>query len=457
LVTSRINKAKTYYISHFEQLNQEFFEFLRIPSISTAEKHKEDIHKAAAFLLSKLKSIGFDTVKLFTTARHPIVYAEYQKMPDKPTVLCYGHYDVQPPDPIDAWETAPFDPQFEDEYIIARGASDMKGQIWALISSLQSIFENGQPSVNIKLLFEGEEEIGSPNLESFLHSHQSLLACDMVLNIDAGMIGPDKPTILYGLRGMAYFEVRISGPKADLHSGSFGGVVANPANVLSQVIAAMHDSADKVTLPGFYNNVREITEEETQGLARLGMDEPFYKEISGVPELSGEDDFSPVERASARPTLDVNGLYAGYIDKGAKTIIPAYAMAKISTRLVPDQDPDRVHESMKTFLETHVPESVRWELDYISGAPAYINEENTPGLDNFKDALEWTWKTQPLMKREGGSIPVATSMKNILGVNSIISGFGLPDDRIHSPNERLHLPTHKKGVQALIHFFLSFE
>jgi acetylornithine deacetylase/succinyl-diaminopimelate desuccinylase-like protein len=256
---------------------------------------------------------------------------------------------------------------------------------------------------------------------------------------------------------MAYFELRIYGPKADLHSGVFGGVVANPANVLSKVIAGMHDDKGHVTLPGFYNNVRKISDEEKKQLSKLGMDEKYFLNITHVPALAGEEGFSPVERVGARPTLDVNGLYAGYIEPGAKTIIPAYAMAKISTRLVPDQDPNEIHQGLRTYLEENVPNSVRWELDLLSGTPAYIIEEQAPGVEAFANALEATWGVEPLKKREGGSIPVATSMKKILGVDSIITGFGLPDDHIHSPNERLHIPTHKKGVEALIRFYLSYQ
>ncbi len=451
-----IQKAISYYQSHFPELHQVFLTLLKIPSVSTAEDHKKDIQKAAKFLEKKLLSIGFEYVEVFPTSRHPIVYGEYLANPKKPTLLVYGHYDVQPPDPIDKWDTAPFEPHIRNDYLYARGASDMKGQIWATISALESILKTSDLPINIKILFEGEEEIGSPSLKAFLKEHKSMLACDLVLNPDAGMIAPDKPTIIYALRGMAYFELRIFGPNADVHSGMFGGVIANPANVLSQVIAGLHDSQGRVTLPGFYDQVREISDEEKQNLSRLGMDEDFFKDITGVPALGGERGFSPVERIGARPTLDVNGLYAGYIEEGAKTIIPAYAMAKLSTRLVPDQNPNTVHENLKSYLEEKVPNTVRWELDFMSGTPAYITEAQAPGVDLFIEALKSTWGVEPLLKREGGSIPVATAMKNILGVDSILTGFGLPDDQIHSPNERLHLPTHKKGVEALIRFFLNF-
>ena len=456
MTTSAIQEAITHYKSHYETLYQEFLDLLRIPSVSTAEQHKEDVQKAADFVVAKLEAIGFNNVKAYRTARHPIIYADYIVDHSKPTILLYGHYDVQPPDPIDHWDSPPFEPQARGDYLFARGASDMKGQIWAMLSALQSILETGDLSVNVKFIIEGEEEIGSPSLDKFLEEHREMLASDLVLNLDADMLSPDKPTIVYALRGMAYFELRLYGPDADLHSGIFGGVIGNPANILSRVIAGLHDAKGRVTLPGFYDQVRELSTDERKQLARLGMDEDFFIDMTLVPALSGEEGYTPVERIGARPTLDVNGLYAGYIEKGAKTIIPAYAMAKLSTRLVPDQTPEQVHESLQAYLEKTVPDTVRWELDFLSGAPAYITEKDAPGVDLFTEALRATWGLEPLKKREGGSIPVATAMKNILGVDSIITGFGLPDDQIHSPNERLHLPTHKKGVEALIRYFLSF-
>jgi len=451
-----INQALDYYQANYEKLHQEFLHLLRIPSVSTADAHKNDIQKAADFLVEKLTTLGFTKVKAHPTSCHPIIFGEYTKHPDKPTILLYGHYDVQPPDPLDQWDTDPFDPTIRGEHLYARGASDMKGQVWATIAALEAIIKTGDLPVNVKFLIEGEEEIGSPSLDKFLEENKAMLSCDLVLNPDAGMLAPDKPTIIYALRGLAYFELRVYGPAADLHSGVFGGVVDNPANVMCKIISGMHDEKGHVTIPGFYDDVRKLSKEESEELARLGMGESFFKDITSVPALGGEQDFPPVERIGARPTLDVNGLYAGFIEKGAKTIIPSYAMAKISTRLVPDQDPDTVHEGLKKYLENNIPETVRWELDLMSAAPAYITESQAPGLDQFKSALKATWGVDPLNKREGGSIPVATSMKNILGVDSIITGFGLPDDQIHSPNERLHLPTQKKGVEALIRFFYSF-
>ncbi len=453
---SKISDAIAYFHANEDVQFSSLVKLLRFPSISNAEAHQADVLDAANYLVKRLEQLGFKKVKAYETPRHPIIYAEYLMDSEKPTILIYGHYDVQPPDPLSEWHSAPFEPQIEGDYLFARGASDMKGQIWACLSALEAILKTGSLPVNVKFLIEGEEEIGSPSLDTFMKEHKSLLACDLVLNPDAGMLAPDKPTLTYALRGLAYFELRIFGPSADLHSGLFGGVIDNPANILSGLIAGMHDENGKITLPGFYDQVRTLSEEERTSLAQLKMDDAFYKSITGVSAVGGEAGYSPVERVGARPTLDVNGLYAGFIEEGAKTIIPAYAMAKISTRLVPDQSPEAVKDSLDAYLEAKVPETVRYELEYMSGAPAYITEEDSPGVEQFRTALKQTWGTRPLMKREGGSIPVATAMKDILNVDSIITGFGLPDDNIHSPNERLHLPTCRKGIEALIRFFLAF-
>jgi len=451
-----INDALQYYKENQEILENELIDFIRIPSISTKESNWPDIHKAAAFLENKLINLGFDRVTTYSTEMHPIVYGEKIVDPQKPTILIYGHYDVQPTDPLDEWNTPPFEPKIINEYLVACGASDMKGQIWVSISAIQSIINTGELPVNIKMLIEGEEEIGSPSLDVFLEENKELLQSDIILNPDGSMLAPDKPTIINGLRGMAYFELRIYGPSADLHSGTFGGVVDNPANVLSRLIGGMHDDSGRVTLPGFYDKVRALTPDESKELARIGMDDNIVKAITGVSALGGEAGFQPIERIGARPTLDVNGLYSGFIEKGAKTIIPAYAMAKISCRLVPDQDTSEIESSFRSYLKENAPDSVRWELDLLSGAPAYISKDEAPGVNLFFNALKDTWGVDPIRKREGGSIPVATSMKNILRVDSIITGFGLPDDQIHSPNERMHLPTHHKGVEAIIRFLLSF-
>lgn len=448
-------------ISHFkdnyDHYLSELKNFLAIPSISTEPNRASDIQKAADFLVNKLNSLGFLNAQSFQTKRHPIVYAEWPYAgKDAPTLLIYGHYDVQPPDPLDEWHSGPFEPVINDEYLIARGSSDMKGQILACIFAIESVLKTTKLPINIKFLLEGEEEIGSPSLDDFMLTHKDMLRADFVLNPDAGMIAPDKPTIVYGLRGMAYVELKIFGPKHDLHSGLFGGVVANPAIVLSEFIAKLHDDQGRVTLPGFYDNVRALNPLEKEKIASTGITDQDYLDLTGVPKLHGEVGFTPLERVGARPTLDVNGIYSGFIGEGSKTIIPAYAKAKISCRLVPDQNPDVVYKAFAQFCKEHIPETVKYEIINMHGAPAYL-AENAPGTKNLVDAYTAIWGTNVAYKREGGSVPVATSMKNILGVDSLLTGFGLPDDQIHSPNERLHLPTWNRGVQALIVFLLSFS
>lgn len=448
-------KPVAYFQQHIPQYMDDLFQLLRIASVSNNAENKEDINQAAQYLDQKLKSLGF-TSNIFPTKRHPIIIAELIQNPAYPTVLIYGHYDVQPVDPLALWETAPFDPQIRGDYLFARGASDMKGQIAATIIAIDAILKTSSLKLNIKYLLEGEEEIGSPSLDEFIEKNQALIKADFVLNPDASMTAPDKPTIIYGLRGLAYFELRVYGPNADLHSGSFGGIVNNPANALCKLIAQMHDENGKITLPGFYDSVRPLSTEERSQLAELALDDDFFIQTAGVQKLGGETGFTPIERVGARPTLDVNGICSGFIQEGGKTIIPAYAFAKISCRLVPDQNPNDVYAQLKAFLENNAPDNIRWELIQMSGAPAYIIADNAPGVDQFSKALEKVWGRKPIFKREGGSVPVSTTLKNVLGIDSILTGFGLPDDNIHSPNERLHLPTWQKGIQALIHFFTEF-
>jgi acetylornithine deacetylase/succinyl-diaminopimelate desuccinylase-like protein len=341
------------------------------------------------------------------------------------------------------------------EHFYARGASDMKGQVVACLSALQSILSAGQLPVNVKFIIEGEEEIGSPSLAKFLGDHKELLASDFALNPDSGMIAPEVPTIVYALRGLAYFELRVFGPASDLHSGLFGGVVHNPAIVLADLISAMHDQNGRVTLPGFYDSVQPLTTEEHAEMLRLPMDKEYYLKATGAPELWGETGFPPVELVGARPTLEVNGILSGFTGAGSKTIIPAWAMAKLSMRLVPNQDPVEVQQQLLQFLEVHAPRTVRWELTAMAGGPACITDMHQPGTRALAKALQSAWGKTPLYKREGGSVPVAVDMQRILGIDTVLTGFGLPDDNIHAPNEKLHLPTWYLGIDALIHFFFN--
>ena len=434
-----------------------FDAFLRIPSVSADPEMKPNLRQTAEFLKSYFEGIGMDKVEIFPTNLHPVVFAEKRSnLPGAKTLLIYGHYDVQPPDPLDSWTTPAFEPTIRGEYLYARGASDMKGQILASVFALESVLKTGELPLNVKFILEGEEEIGSPSLEGFIRENAELLKCDMILNPDAGMIDKDHPTIVYGLRGLVYFEVRIDGPKADLHSGLFGGNIANPANVLAKIIAQLHNPDGSVAIPGFYDRVRPISDEERQKIAMNPTNEADFLKVTGSPAITGEQGYSILERQGARPTLDVNGLYSGFIGEGAKTIIPAYAKAKISCRLVPDQQHAEIYELAENFIRSLVPPTVKVSFIKHSGGPSYLADD-APGLANLTKAFKESWQNEVIFKREGGSIPVATVMQEILGVKSILTGFGLPDDAIHSPNEHLHLPTWRKGIKAYIRFLTSFE
>jgi acetylornithine deacetylase/succinyl-diaminopimelate desuccinylase-like protein len=431
-------------------------EFLRIPSISTDTIVKDDMLRAAEFVAAQLRSLGMVNVGIHPTALHPVVLGESPNYKDAPTVLVYGHYDVQPADPLELWTSEPFHPEQRGENLYARGSSDMKGQIIATLKAIESCLAAGDMPVNLKFIFEGEEEIGSPNLKKFIEDNKDRLTCDMVLNPDTSMIGPDTPTIIYALRGLGYFEIRLYGPDHDLHSGMFGGAVHNPAQVLCELVAGMHDEHGRVTLPGFYDKVAPLEAAERAELARLPMGDEYYAKQAGVKHLwSGEEGYSVIERVGARPTLDVNGLFSGFTGEGSKTVLPAYAMAKISTRLVAHQRPEYVLESLRQYLQAHVPDTIRWELIQHSGGLPSISSITSPGALAIRKALETVWGEAPLYKREGGSVPVVADMQDILGVDSVLTGFGLPDDNIHAPDEKLHLPTWYCGIDALVHFFYN--
>jgi acetylornithine deacetylase/succinyl-diaminopimelate desuccinylase-like protein len=429
-------------------------EFLVIPSISTEPAHQPDILQAAEWLAERLKALAMDNVQILPTGGSPVVYAEYtQAGPSAPTILIYGHYDVQPVEPLELWKSGPFQPEVRGDQLYARGSSDMKGQIVASLSAIQAAMNAGGVPTNLKFLFEGEEEVGSPHLSSFLKEHRDLFACDLAFNPDAGMTAADLPTITYGLRGLAYFELRVYGPDHDLHSGQFGGVVHNPAQALCEIIAGMHDANGHITLPGFYDHVRALAEAEKIELSRLSTGDSFYREQTGVSKLWGERDYLPIERIGSRPTLEVNGMIGGFTGTGAKTVIPAEAMAKISMRLVPDQTPEEIDVSLRAYLAANVPSTVRWELDTYGGSPASITERDSKGVKALSRALEAVWGKPPVFRREGGSIPVVLEMQQILGADSVLTGFSLPEDNIHAPNEKLHLPTWLRGIDSILYFF----
>lgn len=428
-------------------------EFIRIPSISTDPSAEKDIKHAADWVANQLRQLNFENIRIYETPRHPVVYGDWLHAgPGKPTILFYGHYDVQPPEPLELWDSPPFVPTQRGENLFGRGASDMKGQIVIGLKALEAMIENNNLPINVKFIIEGEEEIGSPNLEEFLNRQRDLLKCDFAVNLDGGMIGPDLPTITYGLRGLAYFELRVTGPNHDLHSGIYGGVVHNPAQVICELIAGMHDESGIVTLPGFYDKVHPLTPNEKAELARLPMDDHFYIAQTGVTELYGEDGYTPIERIGARPTLEVNGLLSGFTGVGSKTVLPAGAMAKISMRLVPDQDPDEVEGQLRQYLQVNAPRTVHWEVENLAGSRASVMDKNLPGVKALAQAMEATWGKKPVYRREGGSVPVVTFMKEILNLDSVLTGFGLPDDNLHGPNEKIHLPTFFNGIETIIRY-----
>ena len=456
-MTDARQAALDYAHKNRDRFLQEYHEFLRIPSISTNDENRPDMQRAAEWVAGQLRSIGMNNVKVFPTGRHPIVYAEWLEVEGAPTMLVYGHYDVQPVDPLELWTSAPFEPTRRGDDLFARGASDMKGQVAASLMAIESVVRAGGLPVNLKFLIEGEEEIGSPSLEEFLVEHKDLLASDFALNPDAGMLGKGLPTISYALRRIAYFELRVFGPDHDLHSGSYGGAVHNPAQVLIELVAGMHDAQGRVTLPGFYDKVRPLGAEERAAMALLPKNEAYFKSQAGVSELFGEAGYTPAERVGARPTLEVNGLLSGFTGQGSKTVLPAKAMAKISMRLVPDQDPAEIKGMLTAYLEEHAPNTVRWELtDFPHGAPS-ISDTNTPFAKALSAAMQTVWGREPLFDRVGGSVPIVAQMQRILGIDSLLTGFGLPDDNLHAPNEKQNLPTWFEGIDALIHFLHNLK
>lgn len=376
---SDVTKAIEYAHANRERFTKELSEFIKIESISTDDAHKAQVQKAAEWAADHLRGIGIENVNIMPTGGHPVVYGDWIKKPGAPTVLIYGHYDVQPIDPLELWETSPFDAVVKGDYLYARGSSDMKGQVMATLNAVESIMKTGDFPVNLKFMLEGEEEIGSMNMGNFLPKHKDLFKADFCLNPDAGAISPEEPTITFGLRGLAYFELHVYGPPRDLHSGLFGGTVHNPAQALAELIAGMHDANGTVTLPGFYDSVRVVTDQEREETAKLPTTPESYLQQTGVPALWGEKEYTPALRTGARPTLEINGLLSGWTGPGSKTVLPAKAMAKISCRLVPDQDPDEVYKQLVKHLELNAPKTITWEVKRLHDSPWAITDTNKIG------------------------------------------------------------------------------
>ena len=447
--------AIAYVKQHQDEHLAQYKEFLSLPSVSTLSEHNDDTRRTAHWVAEQLRGMGMTRVDIMPTKKHPahpIVYAEWMGARGKPTVLIYGHYDVQPVDPLNEWESGPFDPTVRGDYIFARGASDMKGQIFAQMKAVEALARDGGLPVNVKYIIEGEEEIGSPNLPDFIDEHKHLLKADYVLNCDCGIHEPDVPAITYALRGLAYYELTVHGPKKDLHSGLYGGSILNPLQALCELIAGMHDDKGRVTLPGFYDDVRELSDEERAVLAKVPYSDERWKEVTGSPALWGEDGYTTVERIGARPTLEVNGIWGGFMGEGSKTVLPAVAHAKLSMRLVPDQKPESTRVYLEAYLKQQAPEGVIWKLEDLAHGPGAVMDRHSPAMKAAEHALEQVFGKPPLFKREGGSVPIVGLMQQKLGLDSVMLGFALPDDGIHGPNERQYLPNFFRGIEAYVLF-----
>jgi acetylornithine deacetylase/succinyl-diaminopimelate desuccinylase-like protein len=433
---------------------EELKEFLRIPSISNNTEYKKEVRRCAQFVADQLRQIGMQQVELFPTAGHPVVYGEWLGAQGQPTVLFYGHYDVQPVDPLNLWTSGPFDPTIRDGEIYARGAADDKGQVMMNLKGVEAHLKSqGRLPVNIKFLLEGEEEVGSANLDAFIGSHQELLKADCVLISDTPMFDRGVPSICYGLRGLVYFQIDLKGTNSDLHSGSFGGTVINPNFALARLISSLKDAEGRVTIPGFYDDVVPISSEEKDELLRLPFDAEKYRRDLGAPALFGERGYSPLEQIWVRPTLEVNGMCGGYTGEGAKTVIPSQAMAKISMRLVPNQDPEKIGDLFENYIKQITPPTVTPTLTRMQGGKAWVAPIDHPAIQAASRAFEKAFGKRPVFVREGGSIPVVATFAELLGLPSVLMGIGLPDENAHAPNEKLDLYNFEHGIVGSAHFF----
>jgi acetylornithine deacetylase/succinyl-diaminopimelate desuccinylase-like protein len=432
----------------------ELVEFLRIPSISTQPEMADETAAAAQWLADAMKDAGLNNIKVIGTAGHPLVYADWLMAgASTPTVLVYGHYDVQPPDPLDLWNSPPFEPKLIDDYIYARGASDDKGQVYIHVKAVEAYLKSsGSLPVNVKFIVEGEEESGGRSLEAFVPRNQELLAADSVLVSDTHIAGKDTPSLVYGLRGMCYVLLDVTGPSRDLHSGSYGGAIDNPLNVLGHIISCLKDRNGRVQIPGFYDKVRALDDSERIRIAQNKLTDDELLGETGAPDTWGEPEYSLPERLGARPTLDVNGIIGGYTGTGAKTVLPAKVHAKISMRLVADQDPVEIFELFRDYVQELAPTSVKIKVTYAHGALPCIIDTNIPEMQSAAQAYENVFGLKPILMREGGSIPVISLFQQHLGLQTVLMGFGLGDDHIHSPNERMYLPNLHRGVETVIHY-----
>lgn len=447
---------KEYQEKNKERFLNELLELLRIPSVSAKGEHKEDMIKCADAVKARLLEAGADKVEIYPTEGHPIVYAEKIIDPAKPTVLVYGHYDVQPPEPLDLWKSPPFEPTIIDGKIFARGSCDDKGQFYMHVKALETLIQTNTLENNIKFCIEGEEEIGSPNLGKFVAANKSLLKADCVLISDSAMISLETPSLDIGVRGLSYIEVEVTGPNRDLHSGVYGGAVANPITILAQMIASLHDENNHVTIPGFYDDVAVATEAERKLMSLAPFDEKEYKADLGVKELWGEKGYSTNERTGIRPTIELNGIWGGYTGEGAKTVLPSKAFAKISARLVPNQTSDKMTDILIKHLEKIAPPNVTVKATLHHGGEPYMTPIDSVAYQAASKAMETTFGKTPIPVRGGGSIPICALFEKELGIKIVFMGFGLDSDNLHSPNEKFNIENFYKGIETIPYFHKYF-
>ncbi|MGO1723926.1 MAG: dipeptidase [Sphingobacterium sp.] len=444
-----MQKIKDYVEANKDRFLDELFELLRFPSVSADPQFKEGVLNTAEFVAQKLKAAGADNVELCPTAGYPIVYGEKMIDPALPTVLVYGHYDVQPADPIELWDTPPFEPTVRDGKIYARGAADDKGQFYMHVKAFEYMVKENDLACNVKFMIEGEEEVGSANLGIFIAENKERLKTDVIIISDTAMISLDTPSIETGLRGLSYVEVEVVGPNRDLHSGVYGGGVANPATILSKMIASLHDENNHIAIPGFYDDVVELSPEERKALNEAPFDIEEYQDDLGVNELWGEKGYSTIERTGIRPTLEVNGIWGGYIGEGAKTVLPSKAFAKISMRLVPNQSSDRITELFQQHFEKIAPKSLRVIVKPHHGGEPVVTPTDGIAYQAAEKALEQAFSKKPIPTRGGGSIPIVSLFEEELGVKTVLLGFGLDSDNLHSPNEKYGIENYLKGIETI--------
>ena len=446
------------YIAHNEpRMLDELFSLIRISSISAQPEHHDDMLACAQRWAQLLLDAGADEALVMPSQGNPVVFAQKLVDPLAKTVLVYAHYDVMPAEPLELWTSQPFEPEVRDGRIYARGADDDKGQSFIQVKAFEYLVKNELLRVNVKFIFEGEEEIGSPSLEAFCQEHKELLRADVILVSDTSMLGADLPSLTTGLRGLAYWQVEVTGPNRDLHSGHFGGAVANPVNVLCQMLAKVVDEDGRITVPGFYDDVEEVPAEERAMIAKIPFDEEKYKQAIGVKALAGEKGYSTLERNSCRPSFDICGIWGGYTGEGAKTVLPSKAFAKVSCRLVPHQDHRKIERLMADYLQSLAPDTVQVKVTPLHGGQGYVCPISLPAYRAAEKGFEKAFGRKPLAVRRGGSIPIISTFEQVLGIKTVLMGFGLESNAIHSPNENMPLSILRKGIEAVVEFYLEYQ